>query len=205
MGLLEPGTRAQSGLEHLSRLRQLISRIGTRDASGFVDPAAARAAEEDVLGAAVEAIEMSSVTRKERHAGRPLVARSRVIAAMIDMIDAKQGEPLFVAELCRQAKVSERTLRNICQEYFGVGPIRLLKARQLLEIRRALLASEPGQEAVGRIAASYGVWDFSLFARHYRTLYGEAPSQSLRKRPSRSPASSNASWLGYVARMFASR
>lgn len=205
MASLAPGTRAQSHLGHLNRLRQFIMQISPRDFKGFADPAAARAAEEDVLSAVVQTIEACSVTREERHAGRPQVARSRVIAAVIDTVEAKQGEPLLVADLCREARVSERTLRNVCQEYFGVGPIRLLKARQLLEIRRALLASDPAQDAVARIAASHGVWDFSLFARHYKRLYGEAPSASLRKPPSRTPASLDASWLAYVARMFTNR
>ena len=37
--------------------------------------------------------------------------------------------------MCNATKVSERTLRNIFQEFFGVGPMRLLKVRQLREIR----------------------------------------------------------------------
>jgi len=203
MATLEPGTRAQSRLEHLDRLRVLIGRLGTQDGSiGFLDPAAASAAEEDVLAAVLQTIEASSSVH-ERHIGRPQVPRVRVIARTLELIEAKQGQPLFIDDLCLATEVSERTLRNVFQEYFGVGPIRLLKVRQLLEIRRALLAADPEQDTVARIAASFGVWDFSLFARNYKALYGESPSTSLRQPPSpQSRETLAASWIACAARMF---
>lgn len=202
MNSLEPGTRAQSASAHLERLRQLVSRIGTRDGSvKFGDPAQSNSAEEDVLAAVLQTMEASSVTR-DRHVGRPQVSRNRVIARTLALIEAKQGQPLFIDDLCASTEVSERTLRNVFHEYFGVGPMRLLKVRQLLEIRRALLAAEPGHDTVTRIAASFGVWDFSLFARNYKALYGESPSQSLRRPPRGPGVPLEASWIAYAARMF---
>jgi len=144
----------------------------------------------------------ATVVPKDRHIGRPQLSRSRVIARSLDLIEAKQGQPLFIEDLCRAANVSERTLRNVFQEYFGVGPMRLLKVRQLLEIRRALLAGDPSQDTVARIAASFGVWDFSLFARNYRALYGESPSASLRKPAPYSAGTPQATWIAYAARTF---
>ena len=89
---------------------------------------------------------------------------------------------MFIQDLCRAADVSERTLRNIFQEYFGVGPMRLLKMRQLHEIRAALLTADPVHDTVASIAGRFGVWDFSLFARNYKALFGESPSETLRTR-----------------------
>jgi AraC-like DNA-binding protein len=202
MASLGPQTRAESRLEHLNYLRQLVSRIGSGDAStDFSDAAAASSAEEDVLTAVLRTIETSSTT-PERHIGRPQVPRSRVIARTLALIEAKQGQPLLIDDLCQGTAVSERTLRNVFHEYFGVGPMRLLKVRQLLEIRRALLMTEPGQDTVARIAARFGVWDFSLFARNYKALYGESPSESLRKPPPQARAALDASWIAYAARRF---
>lgn len=199
---LEPGTRAQSGLEQLDHLRQLVARIGARDAAtDFQDAAAASAAEEDVLAATLSTIEKSSASR-ERHVGRPQVPRSRIIARTLALIEAREGLPLLLNDLCQATEVSERTLRNVFHEYFGVGPMRLLKVRQLVEIRRALLLASPRDETVARIAASFGVWDFSLFARNYKALYGESPSQSLHKPPPQARAALNASWIAHAARMF---
>jgi AraC family ethanolamine operon transcriptional activator len=202
MASLEPGTRANSDLRHLDRLRHLISRMTTRDDSvSFIDPAASSAAEEEVLSTVLHTIEASNATR-DRHLGRPQVPRNRVIGRTLATIDAEQGKALFIDDLCRTTDVSERTLRNVFHEYFGVGPMRLLKVRQLLEIRRALLAGDPARDTVARVAARFGVWDFSLFARNYKALYGESPSESLRKPSTKSTETLAVSWVAYAGRIF---
>ncbi len=201
MASLDPGTRARSNANSLDRLRQLIARITNEDAMiGFLEPAAANAAEEDVLAAVLQTIDASSASC-ERHVGRPQVPRDRVIADTLELIEAKHGQPLFIDDLCRATSVSERTLRNVFHEYFGVGPMRLLKVRQLLEIRRALLVADPACDTVAKIAARFGVWDFSLFARNYKALYGESPSESLR-RPPKSADPFDVSWIACAARRF---
>lgn len=111
--------------------------------------------------------------------GRPQVSRARVIARILELIEARQGEALLMDDLCQAAGVSERTLRNICHEMFGVSPMRLLKTRQLHEARRALLRATADEETVMSVAARFGIWDLSLFARNYRQLFGETPSQTL--------------------------
>jgi AraC family ethanolamine operon transcriptional activator len=202
MARMDAATRAQSDPHHLDRLRQLVGRISSADGSvGFHDPAASSSAEEEVLSTVLRTIEASTATL-DRHIGRPQVSRSRVISRTLALIEAKQGKPMFIDDLCGATEVSERTLRNVFHEYFGVGPMRLLKVRQLLEIRAALLAADPSRDTVARIAASFGVWDFSLFARNYKALYGESPSESLRRPPPKSGGSPGASWIAYAARMF---
>jgi len=201
MASIDSTRRASSEPRALDRLRQIVGRIGAADDSvRFLDPAASGSAEEEVLSAVLEVVETSTATL-EKHVGRPQMSRARVIARTLDFMNAEQGKPLFIDDLCRVTQVSERTLRNVFQEYFGVGPIRLLKVRQLLEIRAALLAGGQ-QDTVARIAARFGVWDFSLFARNYKALYGESPSETLRRDVPRRADRVDASWVGYAARMF---
>jgi hypothetical protein len=85
----------------------------------------------------------------------------------------------------------------------------LLKARQLQEVRRALLAADPTEHTVSGVAQSWGVWDFGHFSRRYRALYAEMPSTTLARlqmkdsvAASRSPSSLD-SWLEYALRYFA--
>ncbi len=106
--------------------------------------------------------------------------------------------------ICAARRVSASArLRNTFNEYFGVGPIRLLKMRQLREIRAALLAADPVHETVASIAGRFGVWDFSLFARNYKRLFGESPSQTLRTPAGSCEHTQDVSWLGYAVRKFA--
>lgn len=195
----------------LDQLRSLIARMCVDDRSvSLVDRAAVAAAEEEVMSATFRLLEAGACSRG-RQVGRPQVPRSRVIRQCLDLINASEGQPLFMEDLCQATQVSERTLRNIFREYFGVGPIRLLKVRQLREIRGALLAADASEQTVTQIATRFGVWDFSLFARNYRALYGEAPSITLRnKAPHYQPdverhtyeGEFSPTWISYASRRF---
>ena len=77
--------------------------------------------------------------------------------------------------------VSERTLRTAFEEYFGVGPTKYLKIRTLHEARKALRAADPFATSVTDIAVRFGIWEFGRFSHDYKTLFGELPSQTLRK------------------------
>ena len=187
----------------LEQLRWLVGRICCGNPTiDLSDPAAAKMAEQEVSAVAVRALERS-LRLQLRPVGRPHLSRERVIARALELIRAHDGQPLFTSDLCRAAGVSERTLRNTFNEYFGVGPIRLLKMRQLREIRAALLAADPARETVACIAGRFGVWDFSLFARNYKRLFGESPSQTLRTAAGSSEHADDTSWLNYAVRKFA--
>jgi AraC family ethanolamine operon transcriptional activator len=198
------GTHTRAHLEHVSRARMLISRLCTDDGSvGFISAAAARAAEEEILMITTHVLEASSRSMPKR-IGRPQFSRDRVIAKALAFIAERQGEPLLIQDLCGATQVSERTLRSIFQEHFGVGPMRLLKVRQLREIRCALMAADAAEHTVTRIAARFGVWDYSLFARNYKALYGETPLETLRNgTAARNPADIlNPTWLRFAAKKF---
>lgn len=198
-------TANSAALRRVSLLVALL--CSGSDSINVDDPAALAAAEEEILIATGQLLHASSCVKPSR-VGRPRVTRERVIARCLDYFRENTGRPILVGDLCRVAEVSERTLRNVFHEYFGAGPVRLLRARQLQEIRAALMKAGPTQ-TVSEIAARFGVWDFSLFSRNYRALYGEAPSDTLRNwRPQRAApalaleAGSIRSWMSYASRRF---
>lgn len=198
------GSRARTDLHYLNKLRAMVGRLCSLDGTvNFIDPVAERAAEQEIMSSAAQALERD-VTHQERHFGRPMRSRSDVIARSLALINASNGKPLFIDDLCRAAEVSERTLRNVFQEYFEVGPMRLLKLRQLAEIRAALLAADPAVDTVTRTAARFGIWDFSLFARHYKQLFGESPSATLRNRTSTTAPHQGMPWIRHASRKFLS-
>jgi AraC-like DNA-binding protein len=135
--------------------------------------------------------------------GRPTFSRDRVIASVLALMGDSTGAQLFVKDPRRAAGVSERTLRNVFYEYFGVGPMRSLKVRQFHEIRAALLAADPKRDTVTCVVTRSWISDLSLFARNYKALFGEAPLQTLRSASSQPQrdATVQVRWLDYASRV----
>jgi AraC family ethanolamine operon transcriptional activator len=97
----------------------------------------------------------------------------------MDFVEQRGGDYLSVEQLASAASVSERTLRDAFQQYFGVAPVQYLNRRTLHQVRRALKAADPSVATVTEIATQFGVWQLGRFARDYRILFGELPSETL--------------------------
>jgi transcriptional regulator GlxA family with amidase domain len=100
----------------------------------------------------------------------------------MDCIDSRDGDYLTVPDLAAAAGVSERTLRDAFQAYFGMGPVQYLRVRTLNLARRALQRSDPALTTVTDVAMQFGVWELGRFAHRYELLFGELPSDTLRRR-----------------------
>jgi AraC family transcriptional regulator, ethanolamine operon transcriptional activator len=186
----------------LDGVRHLIDRALFKEDSTDISESSRRTVKTQIDAALTHALEHSVPAGPLQRIGRPQLSRPKVIATALDLMSVNQGQPLFIDDLCRATQVSERALRNIFQEFFGVGPMRLLKVRQLHEIRAALLGTRPGVDTVTAIAARFGVFDPSLLARNYKALFAESPSQTLYKVPMDSSETIRMSWLRYASRIF---
>ncbi len=69
--------------------------------------------------------------------GRHVVPRSQIVHKSMELVEQHDGEYLSVDQLAAAAGVSERTLRDAFQQYFGVGPVRYLNWRTLHQVRKA--------------------------------------------------------------------
>ncbi|MBY4870311.1 helix-turn-helix domain-containing protein [Burkholderia sp. Bp9017] len=89
-------------------------------------------------------------------------------------------EPVTVLELCRALRCSRRTLQTSFQRVADVTPVGYLRTIRLNAVRRLLRTTSAQQLGVGEAAASWGFTHLGYFAREYRDLFGELPSQTLR-------------------------
>ena len=110
-------------------------------------------------------------------------SRLRILNRVEGFLEANPDTPIYIADLCVAAGVSERTLENVFRQCFGLSPIRYLRVRRLHQVRRALRTSDPGTTSVSEIASLFGFWHFGRFAADFKALFGQTPSELLRHRP----------------------
>jgi AraC family ethanolamine operon transcriptional activator len=93
-----------------------------------------------------------------------------------------QDETITVVNLCQKFQVSRRTLQYAFQDVMGMSPNSYLRTLRLNGVRRCLRDPNSGVMSVQQAAADWGFWHLSQFARDYQGLFGELPSQRLKRR-----------------------
>jgi AraC-like DNA-binding protein len=104
-----------------------------------------------------------------------------VVTRFEEFLEANRDRPLYLTEICAAIGVAERTLRAACQEHMGMGPIRFLTLRRMHMVRQALLRADPCSGTVTGIVTDHGFWELGRFSVAYRGLFGETPSETLRR------------------------
>jgi AraC family transcriptional regulator, ethanolamine operon transcriptional activator len=92
-------------------------------------------------------------------------------------------EPPTIGEWCRALGVSRRTLQYCFEDTWQMAPKTWLNTLRLNAVRRELKTAE----SVTAAATRFGFYHFGHFAQHYRALFGEQPSQTLRRHRSTGP------------------
>jgi AraC-like DNA-binding protein len=98
-----------------------------------------------------------------------------------EMID-NHADPVPIARLCSLLRVSPSTLENSFKKITGLAPHAFFLRRRLNSARYALLKADRHQDRVTDIALKNGFTEFGRFAVRYRQMFGELPSETLRRR-----------------------
>jgi transcriptional regulator GlxA family with amidase domain len=140
----------------------------------------------DPLECQADGVNLETKTGRGRH--KVMVAR------FLKYLAAHPNRPIYLTEICAAICVSERTLRAACEEYLEMGPIRYLNLRRMHQVRQALLGADPSKATVTSVVTDHGFWELGRFSVAYRALFGESPSETLR-RPVIKPPPKKAAWL----------
>lgn len=105
------------------------------------------------------------------HAHWALVQRA--VALVNDICDSAPT----VTQLCLELSVSRRTLQNAFHTVLDMSPLAYVKAVRLKQARETLKQVHSVTEA----ATSCGFWHFGHFAHDYQTMFGELPSDTMRR------------------------
>lgn len=172
--LIRPGAALMS---RLLRLHKVAGQLAY-DAPEIIElPEVCRALEAQLIHLMVQCLAegacVETTTGGRRH--------DAIMSKFEDYLAAHPYRPLYLTEICAGIGVAERTLRAACEEHLGMGPIRYLALRRMHLVRRALLGADASIATVTRIVTDHGFWELGRFSVAYRTLFGEAPSETLRR------------------------
>ncbi|MFA7282069.1 MAG: AraC family transcriptional regulator [Sterolibacterium sp.] len=98
-----------------------------------------------------------------------------------DYICAHADEPLTISELAAYAKVSTSSLFAGFRAFRKTTPMAHLKSVRLQRANEELRRANRTSETVANVAMRWGFGHLSYFAKDYRKMFGELPSETLRK------------------------
>lgn len=125
---------------------------------------------------------LKGIVSDERNSDeRHTLPAATLVRNVENWVDGQPPETIHIADLCRALRVSRRTLHRAFTKTLGIGPARYLMLKRLTAVRTELRGSEPGSIKVTDAAVKYGFWELGRFARDYRQIFGERPSETLLK------------------------
>jgi AraC-like DNA-binding protein len=168
-------TPPSAAMKRLQRLHAVAGLLAEEAPEIIAHPEAARRLEQALIEAMVDVL-----ANREEHDDSLAHGRHAIVMRCFRrVVEESSEEPLYIPEICKAIRVSERTLRMCCQEYLGMGPKRYLLLRRMHLVRRVLRQAATDETSVTDIATRYGFWHLGRFAVEYHSLFGESPSATL--------------------------
>jgi AraC-like DNA-binding protein len=159
-----------------------LAQTGARAPALFEIKEERLAAEADLLETLLATLRVAK-DREPAHGDHARQAQSRIVKAAEAYALENAESRLYVTDLCRAAAVSERTLEYAFKEVLGLSPMAYLTRLRLHRARKSLLSATPRSTTIAVEALKWGFWHFGEFSRAYKACFGEAPSETLRRKP----------------------
>jgi AraC-like DNA-binding protein len=164
---------------YLLRLHAKVCRLAETRHELIDNPEVLRSLEQELLHALVNCLTADDIN------GNPETLRHRadIMIRFERALDAHAGRHVNISALCAELGVPERTLRARCAEFLGASPTRYVLLRRLNMARAALRRADPATASVAEIARGCQFREPGRFAVAYRAVFGEPPSETLRRAP----------------------
>lgn len=106
-----------------------------------------------------------------------LKARQRGLRLAIEFVEECCHDNPSIPDICIASGLSWRSLDRAFRECFGIGPKRYMLNLRLIHVRRSLKNEPPGAK-IADIANNWSFWHMGDFAREYRKMFCELPSET---------------------------
>lgn len=166
-------------LEDVRYFLEEIARLLEHTPSAITNFAVFRNIEQSLMALLLSA--RCSDDDRNANVGRTPVSRCRILRQIEELLREKASEPLYVTDLCGATGVSQPTLYRIFFDVLGMNPKRYLQLRRLHLVREKLLHDHDPARTVSSVAYDCGFWQLGRFGNAYRTLFGETPSNTLKR------------------------
>jgi len=166
-----------SALHRLRSLHKTACRLVETKPAVIAHPEVVRSIEQDLVHALVTCLATADVvgtTAAHRH-------HVQVMGQFEELLEGKSAAPLPIPELCRTLGVSKRSLQMCCSEFLGMSPNQYLRLRRMHAAHLALRHAGSATLCVADVASRHGFSEPGRFAVAYRALFGERPSDTLRR------------------------
>lgn len=166
-----------SNRELVDLIIHIAKQLG-EEGSSFYHPIVRQQAESLLLSSMLVGLEHNyhEELTAEVQSPRPYYIK-KAEAYIHDNIDS----PILLEDLAREACISLRSIYSGFHNYLNTTPMAYIKQAKLNRIHEELKKLEPSQASVSEVALNYGFSHFGNFAASYKKMFGELPSDTLRK------------------------
>ena len=155
--------------------REVVSSRSELAAAGTIEAADLQHTSAAVLDAMVRALVGGLVPARDARR----ISSRHVVHQCMDFANAVGRIP-SISELCLAARVSERRLRKAFIDEYDLPPSRYFRNWALTRAHHRLRSPDGDPHTVTDVAVNLGFNHLGRFSGHYRKLYGESPSTTLR-------------------------
>ena len=149
----------------LQELRYLASTIIKSTGGNLIQPTVQSLVEKLIINATKTDTEKKPCMRR----------RDLAVDIIVDYVHSTPVPTSELAQLCRIAGVSERTLQYAFKERYGIAPNVFIKRWNLNTARRQLLSANSAETSINDVALRLGFLHQSQFASDYKQLFQNFP------------------------------
>ena len=108
----------------------------------------------------------------------PISSTGKILLRTREFFKEQGNKQIALSNVCQAVGVGQRALQLAFAKGLGISPMRYLKLRRLNNVRKQLREASPDPVLVKQAALRAGFTHMGQFARDYRELFGESPSET---------------------------
>lgn len=135
----------------------------------------------------LEGLVLDSLILERRHNytdaafGHHRTGPAGVIRRAVELLEDRPGEPWTTVGLATELHLSVRALQSGFRRELGTTPTAYLRLVRLRRAHATLRRADPADTTVQTVALGLGLLHLGRFAADYQLLFGEMPSETLRR------------------------